>query len=331
MKKLFFFFLMLIASGCGSNALHLTKINRIEMVYDEQRNLNYGDTLSIRFYAVKNSGERIDITASHQLRIRGEGIDYNRQDGVLYIDRKPTRPDNYDVDFRTVLYHKKDSLSFNQLIRLNFKGPLYVDFRGESGEEGRGRVDRIGTGLLSDGARGRKGKDGEDGKDAQPIVARVKKQGSYYYVQVKDIHSNTYYYQSETIQGLTIDVSGGHGGRGGDGGDGARGKNGDASKDRLPGNGGDGGDGGNGGNGGNGAALEVIFHPNVESELHHVRLLNVGGKGGRYGIGGEGGRAGRPDTEQEQPNDGQKGKPGTSGKNGQPGPEVIIQVEVFDF
>lgn len=332
MKLYFLFFTPLFFVSCGTNQLHLAKIDRIELVYNEGQSLNYGDSVMVKFYAVKVGGERMDITSSNFLRVRGHGVDFNSDRGVIYLDRRPVQPHVSTIDFKVVLFEKKDSLVTDKQIQLNFKGPLYIDMTGESGNIGRGRIGRIGTGVLSDGANGRDGKDGENGRNAQPVLARVWKDGDFYFVRVNSTNTGmSFIYQTRTIEGLTIDVSGGEGGHGGNGGNGARGKNGDNAKSRAPGDGGNGGKGGNGANGGAGGSLEVTFHQNLAADVQFVRLLNAGGKAGRAGMGGDAGKAGKPDTGQQPAKDGLKGQDGVAGANGAPGPEVKFTLEEFDF
>jgi hypothetical protein len=332
MRYFAFIGMVALLSACGTNQLQLAKISEIEMVYNQGQSLNYGDSVMVKFYAVKLGGERVDITNSNFLRVRGNGIDYNTERGVVYIDRRPLQPNQDIIDFKVVLYEKQDSLVKDKTIKLNFNGPLYINMTGSPGDLGRGRISRIGTGVLTDGANGRDGKDGEPGKDARPLTARVWKDGEFYFIRVNAVQAGTsFIYQTRTLEGLVIDVSGGEGGHGGNGGNGARGKNGDLAKDRRPGDGGNGGNGGKGANGGNGAALEVMFHTNTQETLHLVKLVNEGGKGGRGGVGGDGGRAGKPDKGQDPAKDGVRGLDGNSGNPGVRGPDVKVTIEEFDF
>jgi hypothetical protein len=332
MKQFITFCSLIILAACGSNQLHLAKITDIELVYNQNQPLNYGDSVQVKIYAVKLGGERVDITNNNFLRVRGQGVDYNSERGVVYIDRRPIEPHQDIIDFKVVVYEKQDSLVKDKVIKLNFNGPLHINMRGEPGDLGRGRIGRIGTGVLSDGANGRDGKDGEPGKDARPVVAKVWRDGEFYFVRVTAVQSGTsFIYQTRTLEGLVIDASGGEGGHGGHGGNGARGKNGDLAKNRKPGDGGNGGNGGKGSNGGHGAALEVTFHTNTQENLHLVKLLNEGGKGGRGGNGGEGGRAGKPDKGQDPAKDGVRGLDGASGNSGARGPEVKVGIEEFEF
>lgn len=335
MKKLIYLVLTIfVLSSCATNKVAIENSQNVVFEYDRTRPINYGDSLLVSFYNENLAGERTDVSKSLQLKIYGEGLYYDHRRQILYLEGRPTEKDVDEIQFQSVLKDKEDSVTFNQILKLDFSGSLNLDLSGESGNDGRDRMSRLRPLLLSKGKSGRDGHDGLEGQNAKPARVHIWKEGLYYYARTEILNSDSvWFYQTSNKDSLIINVSGGDGGDGGDGGNGSRGKKGEVSDDyeREPGSGGDGGDGGDGGNGGDGASIEVIVHPNAEEILSTLAIINSGGKAGKPGKGGEPGDGGKADSGQNKGKDGDSGEKGEPGEAGKDGPEPIIKTVNFDF
>lgn len=334
MKTIFFLLIALFLMGCGSNKLELSAIKTLDFQYNQQRPIHFGDTISLMVFAVKKSGEKINVSNNPNFSLTGDGFYFDKKESKLIIETRPRNKNTSHLDLNAVLKSGKNEKKVTHKLNFNFQGPLFVDFRGESGDQARNRLNRFGRMVLTEGREGRNGDNGEDGANANPITAYVwqNEKLNTVYVKVEMNHKDsTWTYQSSNCDKITIDVSGGDGGSGGNGGDGGRGRRGSKSEDRLPGNGGDGGDGGNGGNGGNGASVMVFIHPNASIFKQKLIVRNEGGRAGKAGLAGQGGKAGRPASGQEEAQDGQPGKDGLIGKKGLDGPEPVIQIKEFSI
>lgn len=337
MKKLVHFILLLLPliafHSCGTNKIYVDKIKSFQFEYDESRKLYFGDTLSLNAFVINSNGEKIDLSRSNQFEVKGDNFEYDKTNGLLTINNRPTSIDINQLNIKGILTDDNNAEKIiEKTIPISFTHPVIIVFDGVSGNNSKDRANRvIGRAVLSDGKKGRNGEDGIDGENATPIEAYIWKEQEFYTVKVNYIDSTKNYFFKTKNSDLTISASGGDGGEGGDGGDGGRGKRGSESKNREPGNGGDGGNGGNGANGGDGAMITVYIHPNAEEIKSTLKLINSFGKAGQAGLAGEAGKGGRGSSGQT---DGESGKNGEKGRPGQPGtdgPKPKIQLESFEI
>ncbi|PKR80740.1 hypothetical protein CW751_08185 [Brumimicrobium salinarum] len=335
MKKILYYGLLtVLLSACGSNRIAIENSQNVIFEYDKNRPINYGDTLSVAFYNVNTAGERIDISKNLQMKVQGDGLDYDWKEQMLYINKRPEQKDIDEIPFLIVIKEKGDSITYSQKVKLNFSGQLTIDLAGKSGKKGFDKLPRLRPVLLTEGKTGKDGDNGEHGEDAQAARLHIWKEDDMCYVRTEIIGEKTaYYYQTINKDNIVIDASGGDGGDGGNGGDGSRGSKGKIVEDKKysPGDGGDGGNGGDAGNGGNGAAVEVIVHPNAQEILSRLVILNKGGEVGEAGDFGEPGKGGKPAAGQKDGKDGKQGHKGAEGKPGKDGPTPVIKTGSFDF
>ena len=319
--------------SCGANKILVEKLEKINVNYNTNQAYYFGDTIEMKFEAVKKTGEKINISNRNQLKVDVQNATYFERDEILVITNRPTNFNIESIAIKAIFEDENGKTkSVNEEIPLSFNHPIHINFNGENGESSRDRANRlIGRGVVKEGRPGRDGENGDNGKDAEPIIAHVWKQDGYNMIKVSPVGTNDEYVFKTKQADITISASGGNGGNGGDGGDGGRGRRGSSSEDRLPGDGGNGGNGGDGADGGNGAMINVYIHPNAADLRETITLINqhgLAGKGGQAGSPGEGGRGA---SGQKNGNPGIKGSSGSDGSPGKPGPKPAVEIKEFKF
>ncbi|MGM0478461.1 MAG: collagen-like triple helix repeat-containing protein [Bacteroidota bacterium] len=318
-----------VFTACGNNKIALENSENIEVEL-KQDSFTYGDTVSMSIFNVSPGGKKTDVSRSHQVELKGEGLCYNNMLQELYILKRPGKFGQKSLDYRVILREDEDSLVYEKQLELDFSAPLTIDLSGADGAHGNDKGSRLRPVLLSNGKNGKDAEDGENGKDASSVKINIWREQEMFYIRAEVLDSNAvFFYQTTNPADLLIDVSGGNGGDGGDGGNGSRGKKG--KDDREPGYGGAGGNGGDGGDGAKGGNVIVLIHPNASSIEPRLNIVNAGGAGGKAGAAGEPGDGGKPAPGQSPGADGEPGQAGETGQPGQSGPNPYIEVKAFEI
>lgn len=310
-------------------------IQSIRMAYEKGSNINYGRTIAIDFYAVYPDGKEKKITKKGNLTVSTIGGEFNQ--GNFLIEPKPQSFDLTELVINAQYQTEYDTLSFSETIPFNYKGNLWVNFKGENGLNGKSGDNKSTPLLFRDGKKGEDGLEGENGKDGPNITVKIWRlaTSSEYRLAVTNVDSNlTYYYRFlDSGSEIHINADGGDGGRGGNGGDGGNGKDGEIKDDKskLPGDAGNGGNGGNAGNGGNGGSVYIFLHSNASSLKDRIIVSNIGGKSGLAGNKGDAGKAGSPASGQAPAEEGIDGIDGSTGVRGKSGPAYQLIIEHFDI
>lgn len=336
MNRYFFILLsILFLSGCGSyRTFDISKVAYIDFEYDDSQNLQSGSTFVGKIIAVTNKGERIDVTENNKLELRTDDLKYI-SDHHFKITKHPSQFEDAQVNFTLVLNGKDDlSITENKTLKLNFKGPLTIDAKGNNGSNGEVGKDKNDAIVFRNGSNGYDGSAGSNGENGSNLNIHVWKEGDTLMIHTNNANTGANWKFKSPIQNnITVIVSGGNGGNGGNGGDGGDGKDGfiNSDKSKLPGDGGNGGRGGNGGNGGNPGTISIIFHSNAFAHKNQFSYNQNVGLGGAGGSGGKAGQAGTPAEGQSTSNNGVAGSNGANGQNGTNAASPIIQELDFDW
>jgi len=337
MKNIFSILLLSVfLFSCGTaKKLNVATISSIYIEYNAEQNLNFGNEFEGEIIARLIDGNEVKVT--HNKKVKFSTTDFVRGSKKnRFIISKSPHSFSDDSLFVTFTYTNKDEVfTSSQSIKLNFKGPLFIDKKGGNGTNGRKGKDRNTPLVYRDGNNGENGTNGTNGSSASDYNVYIWKENDFVFVYVKDIHTGliTTYKCLENAK-ITLDVSGGNGGNGGKGGDGGKGKDGKITKEnkkKRPGNGGNGGNGGDGGNGGNGGSVFVYIHPSAINVQENLTILNYSGLGGKFGAFGSAGLAGQPLPGQSQALNGKNGMNGRKGIDGKSGERPQINVIEFDF
>lgn len=306
------------------------------------KNISYGSTVGFSFYTLnkKNKEKKVDYRKVDKYIIcEATGASWDAGTGRLVFPRQTT--DKNFVSCKLRFMSKDPDVTLNQEmeIKMNFKEPLVLDYKGRNGTPGT-RGDNKGTPLLlRDGKQGGDGGNGTDGGNGSFITVKCKREFDeilqcellFFYVTDDSLKTQAVFRCIKPEAGIKIDVSGGNGGDGGNGGEGGDGKNGvkDGKEDKRPGDAGNGGRGGNGGNGGNGGKVTVIAHTNCSDILGYLNINNAGGQMGMPGKAGDAGKPGKAADGQSEAKTGNPGTMGNPGMAGQPGQPFELRVEEF--
>ncbi|MGB0915460.1 MAG: hypothetical protein ACPGVI_05270 [Crocinitomicaceae bacterium] len=335
MKYFYYIFFILLITSCGSvKKLEVNEIRTVYVEYNPVEAVNFGSEIEAKIIAMMHDGSEIDITNNRKLTITSEDIIKNGLTKKFKIVKRPTSFNDNTANIHLTIRDKEDTYQRTDSIRMNFKGDLYIDARGEDGFPGESQKNKSSRLLLRDGKHGDHGTHATNGQNADEYVSNIWQEAGMTFIYMRNTRTGMVWRYKTLGQGtITFDLTGGNGGNGGDGGDGGNGRDGRLSDGKYtrPGNGGDGGNGGNSGSGGNGGTVHVMIHPNnsvIETKLVYV---TDGGIRGNSGKAGKGGRPGTPVNGQAAGRSGRPGYTGQSGRNGIDGQVQPLNFQEFEF
>jgi len=335
MKYLFLSLSLLILSSCGSfKRLEVNEIRTAYIEYNPIEPINFGSTIEAKVMVIMNDGSELDVTNNRKLTLISEDIVRNGLTKSFKIVKHPTSFSENTANVNITITDKELIFQATDSIRMNFKGDLTIDAKGNNGIDGVSQKNRGSRLLLRDGRHGANGTHGTNGQSAERYVSNIWLENNLTHIYVINQQTNEVWRYKTLGEGsITFNLKGGNGGNGGHGGDGGNGRNGSLNngKYKRPGHGGDGGHGGRGGDGGNGGTVHVTIHPNNSQIEPKLNYLTDGGNHGAPGKGGKFGKGGTPLAGQIAGTIGKNGTRGWSGRNGLDGRIQPLNFQEFSL
>ena len=100
--------LLVLIASCGSNKILVEKLDSLVLEYNQNEKIYFGDTLELKAFAKKKTGEKVDISRSFRFELEAENAEYLDRENILVVTNRPSSFDIDEIKVKGVLVDEND-------------------------------------------------------------------------------------------------------------------------------------------------------------------------------------------------------------------------------